>query len=1197
MRFKSIEVTGFKSFSDKTKVIFQPGITAIVGPNGCGKSNISDAIRWVLGEQSAKQIRGERMEDVIFNGTRSRAPMGMAEVTLLVTDLNAGTSSDFAAFDEIQITRRYYRSGESEYLINRIPCRLTDIRELFMDTGMGAKAYSIIGQGNIASILNAKPQERRFLFEEAAGITKYKSRKDEALRKLERTRDNLSRVRDIIAEVTRQRNSLNRQAKKAERYNTYKNEIQEIDLHLSSIEFNSQSNDWKNMEQKYHDSKSREAEHLSHSAAKETRIEDLELEVLDREKSLTELQEETHRIESKISREENRVEILTTEISHLDNLSEGSQREILRLEEDISKSRLSTNRLEEEFGSISQGIGEKEEVLEEKEKDFSSLVADQRQEDAELENEKGRLADLMRQIGVQKNRIENMVRERDTLLELHNGYDTTHAELMGLFSETKGLLSEKLEKLSSFKASIEQERSKQESVLSSLEHKQEALSTAQEGISRLREQIGQESSRLSTLVELQERLEGYDEGVRSLIQRAAENPESGSLPAFHTLVADIFETESKFEAAIEAAVSNRYQSLVVKSPEDSIQAVEYLKNHEIGRGSFIPIQPKNRTLEPFRHREGSGVVGEALNLVKFDPQFSGVADYLLGDIVVMENLEQAVRLYQSNGFRRTLVTLNGEVLDPSGVLEGGVRKKNTRGFIGRKREIRELNISLSLLKGHLTEAEAEREVLVRDISGIKEHLSETTSTLQRLDTDRVELEKESASGSREIDHLRQQIDGLSYENQNRSSEISSIEESLAACRHQLSQLEEEQETRNNTISSLVERVLALDEKIEEARRAITEERIHIASLKEKKSSLFSHIEKNRKNMENQKELVQARTREIEEATHRIQQAEDNKRDAESTIHSLINLKDEVRHRAAEVQETFDAKRAELREEQKGLKELRREMEELSRRLNEIEVRRTELSIKMEHLTARVHEKYQLSIQEVLPAYQDREIDSEEAKQRLDELNRKIDQMGPVNIMAIEEYNALQERFEFLTHQEADLQESVESLMTAIRKINRTSRQRFQEAFNAINEKFKTVFMELFKGGQAELKLEEGTDILEAGVEIIAQPPGKKLQHLSLLSGGEKALTAVALIFSGFLVKPSPFCLLDEVDAPLDDANVERYNTMLKRLTQDTQFIVITHNKSSMEHADALYGITMQEPGISKMVSVKFNDRHQAKLSA
>lgn len=1197
MRFKSIEVTGFKSFADRTKIIFQPGITAIVGPNGCGKSNVSDAIRWVLGEQSAKQIRGERMEDVIFNGTRSRAPMGMAEVTLVVSDLDAGIASDFAAFDEIQITRRYYRSGESEYLINRIPCRLMDIRELFMDTGMGGKAYSIIGQGNISAILNAKPKERRFLFEEAAGITKYKARKDEALRKLDRTRDNLSRVRDIIAEVTRQRNSLNRQAKKAERYKKFKDEIREVDLHLSSRDFSSMRHEWDGLQEEYRVQKDREAEILSLTSAKETHIEELELEVLDREKSLSELHDEIHNIDSQISREENRIQVLTSDITHLNDLCVGSNREIERLETEIGTSRSATALLEQELQTLTQKSEEKTVHLQEKEAELSSLLTTKQEEEAELEAEKEHLSQLMRQIGVQKNRMENAGHERDSLLEMHDGYDSNYEACVNQLAEKKNRLSEKTENLSGLKASIHEIRSGQEAILSDLEQKQEELSSVLDRTSRLREQMGQESSRLDTLAELQENLDGYDEGIRSLIQPSSDSSEPGVLPPFHTLVGDIFETDPRFEVAIESVISDRYQSLVVDGPEDSLRAVSYLKDQQIGRGAFIPLHPKNPKLDPFCRKENTGTVGEALSLVHFDPQFAGVAQYLLGDVVVMENLEQAIALYRSNGFHRTLVTLSGDVLDPSGAVEGGARKKNTSGFIRRKREIRELKVSMEVLKAYVSKAEGERQDLNHRISQIKQDLNETSARLQERDDQRVELEKEVASLEHEVNHLRERLDGLSNENQSRSNKLLALQESIVAYRHELTQLEEEQESRNEKISTISQRVQSVREQIEQQRMTVTEERVHLASIKEKKVSLLTHIEKNRMNSENLKELILGRRREIEEAQSRIEKSEEAKTETESRIHSLMETKEEVHTRTVEEQGIYDMKREELHNEQKNFKELRVENEKLNRKLNDLEVRRTELSIKKEHLTTKIREKYQVSLQDVLPNFVDREINDEEARQRLDELSRKIDQMGPVNIMAIEEYNALQERFEFLTTQEADLQESVESLMSAIRKINRTSRQRFLDSFDAINEKFKVVFHELFQGGQAELKLEDGQDILDAGVEVIAQPPGKKLQHLTLLSGGEKALTAVALIFAGFLVKPSPFCLLDEVDAPLDDLNVERYNAMLKRLTQNTQYIVITHNKNSMEHSDALYGITMQEAGISRMVSVLFNDGQEAKLSA
>jgi chromosome segregation protein len=1197
MRFKSIEINGFKSFAERTKVYFQPGITAIVGPNGCGKSNVSDAIRWVLGEQSAKQIRGERMEDVIFSGTKSRAPMGMAEVTLVVTDLNAGLASEFAAFEEIQITRRFYRSGESEYLINRIPCRLSDIRELFMDTGLGPKAYSIIGQDNISAILNAKPKERRFLFEEAAGISKYKARKDEALRKLERTRENLSRVRDIIAEVTRQKNSLNRQAKKAERYKQYKSEIQTVDVHLCSIDFRSLNQDWETLEEKYEGCRKKETELLTQTTAKESRIEDLELEVLDREKELDALHDEIRGLESKIAKEENRIEILQGEVSHLNTLSEGSTSEIKRLEEEIASTEGSTVRIQGEYDAIAATNDEREQGLELKEETLREKLASQADLERQLDWEKSRLGDLMRQIGIQKNRLENMDRERDSLLELNDGFDINRTEMLERLSQTRQQLSEKSDSLEKTKSMVEQKRSSLVSLRLSLEEKQETFSSMMEQFSTLRERIGHERSRLATLVELQDNLEGYDEGVRSLVEQTKSGLGSGSLPKIYSVVADIFETDPRYEVAIESAINRQYQSLVVNSPEDSINAIEHLKRHESGRGSFIPLNPKTAGRTPFVLREDTGAIGEAVNLVRFDRRFQGVADYLLGDVVIMESLEKALALYRSNGFRRTLVTLNGEVLDPSGTVEGGTWKKNTSGFIRRKREIRELKISIQILERELSTIEEGRDRLNREISQLKEELNEKSVRLESQESLRVDLEKEAAFLNREEEHLQQGIETLEIEHHNRSSEIVVLESSLAACRNESGDLEDEVNTKEQTLSALMDQISALREKVEEKRRAITEERIQMASIREKCTSLLSHIDNNRRTVGNLRDLISARYREVEDAKAGIARFEEEKKETVQRIDALISEKEAAQRRLAQEQNEFETKRILLHEEKAAFKQLRREIDELNRLVNDLEVRRTELSIKIDHLLSRVQEKYSLSLKEVVGNYIEKEIDVAAAQERLAELKQKIERMGPVNIMAIEEYNALEERFQFLTTQETDLQEAVDSLMATIRKINRTSRKRFQEAFQAINEKFRTVFSDLFQGGQAELKLEDGADILEAGVEIVAQPPGKKLQHLSLLSGGEKALTAVALIFAGFLVKPSPFCLLDEVDAPLDDANVERYNQVLAPMTKDTQYIVITHNKTTMEHSDALYGITMQEPGISKMVSVKFNDGHEAQLSA
>jgi chromosome segregation protein len=1197
MRFKSIEISGFKSFADRTKIYFQPGITSIVGPNGCGKSNVSDALRWVLGEQSAKQIRGERMEDVVFNGTSARAPLGMAEVNLIVTDLDVGVSSEFAAFDEIQITRRYYRSGESEYLINRIPCRLSDIRDLFMDTGMGAKAYAIIGQERIAEILNAKPKERRFLFEEAAGISKYKARKDEALRKLERTRDNLSRVRDIIAEVTRQKNSLNRQAKKAERYKQYKEELREIELHLASLDYGALREQWEELERDYGESKNRDVELTALAAATETRIEDLELVVLDTEKQLNELRDRLRGIEADISKEENRVEVLKGQVSHLNTIVGNADREIERLEEEVSDTEAGTRQMQEEHQRLQEEVAEREAGLRSREAALHTHLLQRAERERDLEAEKGALSDLMRQTGILKNRAENMERERDALREQHDGSDEVRTELSRKLTEAQRLHVEKTESLTDLEATVARHHSEYEGIRGTLEEKQETQAWVLEKLSRLREQIGQDQSRLATLMELQENLEGYDEGIRSLLMRSADRPSPDELPHFHSLVADIFDTDPKYEMAIESALSSRYQSLVVDSAEAALPAVAYLREHKIGRGSFIPLAPKLTERPPFVAREESGVIGHGIDLVRFDQKFREVADLLLGDVIIMEDLEQAVRFYRSNGFRRTLVTLNGEVVDPTGTIEGGARKKNTSGFIRRKREIKELQITLEALKKRLRLAEAERDGMYEEISQIKARLNNSGQALQMLDAKRLHLAEEKTSLHHEIEHTRERIQGLSRDNERRIREMQTLEESLVACGEELRHLETAQEDKRKRLSEAAETLNTFREEIESQRRATTQEHVQIASLREKLTALLARMDANRNKISNLQDLMAARSQEIENAGREIVQVTDEKEKAERRILSLMDTKEEIGTRLTELKEAYETKRMELYSEQRSFKELRTEIEELGRRLHEFEVRRTELTIKKDHIFTRIQEKYLVSLDDIRSTYEHRKIDRPAAEEQLAALNRKIDQMGPVNIMAIEEYNALKERFQFLSTQETDLNESVDSLMAAIRKINRTSRQRFQEAFHAINHQFKKVFTELFQGGQAELRLEVGEDILDAGVEVIAQPPDKKLQHLSLLSGGEKALTAVALIFAGFLVKPSPFCLLDEVDAPLDDANVERYNQMLSWMIRDTQFIVITHNKKTMEFSDALYGITMQEAGISKMVSVRFNDGHESQKTA
>ena len=798
---------------------------------------------------------------------------------------------------------------------------------------------------------------------------------------------------------------------------------------------------------------------------------------------------------------------------------------------------------------------------------------------------------------VQANRIQTLARDKQLLEERQEGYGPERAALEAELGRIQELLERKTEQARALERELEEERGRAADLAREGEAREAELSRTIQEVATLRERLGRESARLATLTELQEKLDGYDEGVRALVASARGRQGDGRLPALHALAAEIFETDPGYETAIEAALNGRSQAVVVDGPEEACRGVAYLKEADAGRGTFLPLAPRKRGDAVLPPPGSSGVVAPALDLVRYDPRYAEVARALLGHVVVVEDLEAAVALFRSNGHACTMVTLAGEVLDPAGVVEGGSVRSNTSGFIRRRREIREITLSLEVLRRDLARAEQERSRALDQASAVKERIREVQESLRGRAERRAGVDKEAAALAAEAAHLRRGLENLAREHQERTRRILALEEELASARHDHQTLERERAEAQDVVRVQAQRLAELRERLERERGDLTGVQVDLAALHEKQGSVAHLLENQEQRAADLEGLAEGRSREVREVAARIERTRADKAETEARIQERIRRKDELTRTLAEARDEFETRREALQAEQADFKDLHRRREELERRLHEIEVRRTEVGIKIEHLRDRARERYQVDLAALVPEYRDREIDADAARQRLDELHASLEKMGPVNLTAIQEYQELTERFDFLTTQEADLQESVETLLATIRKINRTSRQRFQEAFEAVNAKFREVFVELFQGGHAELRLEEGEEILEAGVEIIAQPPGKKLQNLSLLSGGEKALAAVALIFAGFLVKPSPFCLLDEVDAPLDEANVERYNALLRRLAEQTQFIVITHNKKSMEHADALYGITMQEPGISKMVSVRLHDAVPHKASA
>lgn len=1185
MRIKKIEVLGFKSFSDKVEIGFPPGVTAIVGPNGCGKSNVVDAIRWVLGEQSAKQLRGKTMEDVIFNGSENKKPLGMAEVTLTFSSENGRPHPAYPDLTEISVSRRLFRSGESEYYINKVPCRLKDIIDLFMGTGIGHRAYSIVEQGKIDFIINAKPEERRLLIEEAAGITKYKDRKNAAQRKMEATQQNLLRLQDVIGEIKRQLNSLNRQAKKAERYKEYREEMRSLELGQMRQTYLNLKAQHQEMQSALEENQHREAKINSEIAAKETALEEIKLSLLEKEERLAAHQRDLTELEKALKDRESMIELALQEEDNLRKQIGRAQEEINRLESQKEAGEKEIISLEEENQKYAAKISLAANFLKEKE----ALLLENKTKNEEMEKRiqqaKNKLIDLLTQLSHLKNFLGDRQRRKEEAFWRQQKILRQIEEGEKKVREMEKFLSLKFQELEGQRITqSELEAKRNQKILESAQIK-DSLKELQKSLEEKKERFQAQSSRLNSLLELQKNFEGYQEGVRAiLLKRQAQEIASNGILG---LVEDIIETEPPYESLIEAVLSERLQNFIVLNHQESLKAIEYLKSHNSGRCTFIPLQLKPKPFPSQAKIPEAGVV-PLLNLVKVKEEFAPLINYLLEDIWVVPNLTQALELWNRNSLWKILVTYEGEILYPSGIITGGPKEQKSSGTFHRKREIKELTQSTQKLSQEIKQLEEEQEQLLNREREVEAALQELNFLLHQQELEMVKQTKELDQYQGEGRRLKREIEILKQEEEQMVEEIAQYQEEIKQTEAKLKAGEIEKKEQEEEIKSAEQELGILRSAIEQISSEVTEAKVALAAQQEKKSSLDQNWQRLKNALQEIQVLLKQKQEEIGECINRLEAAQGRRKRAENEVQDILNNLQKLQAGAEEEKEALCAEREKLAEAERQWKEKRQELQALREKKNELSMKLMEIELHMKHLSLSAEEKFRIDLNSLPPGEEGRDYFAPEIEARLQELRSLLEAMGEVNLLAIQEYEENKARLDFLTEQEADLKRSLESLNQAIRKINRTSRQRFAETFQKVNEKFKEIFATLFNGGRAELVLVDETNLLETGVEIIAQPPGKRLQNISLLSGGEKALTAIALIFSLFLINPSPFCLLDEVDSPLDDANIGRFNKLIKDLAQKYQIILVTHNKRTMELADTLYGVTMEESGVSKLVSVRMN---------
>jgi chromosome segregation protein len=1192
LRIKKLELIGFKSFKDRTVIHFDQGITGIVGPNGCGKSNIVDALVWVMGEMSAKHLRGAQMSDVIFGGSEGYAPMGMAEVSLTLENDGGAFPVKYLRFSEVMITRRLHRSGDSEYLINKEPARLRDIQEIFMDTGAGSKGFSIIEQGAIGKIITAKPEDRRTLIEEAAGITKFKVRKRESQRKLIATEQNLVRLQDILGEQKRQLDSLERQAQRAERYRNLKRDLQEKEMLVSSKSYLALHAEAEQLRAEVEAGREQEAGWGGKVAIMETDLATRRLQALEQEKQVENsvkdhqtAQTETQSLEFQIRELNFEIEQARRSKEMTGSMLEQSQARKIALEQELKQ-------IEESLSGASLKADEVGWLYQEKAAELSSVQARIQQVDTELTTKRREMLTVSQSETSLDVRCQTMSEKAGELEERLEQLRQVEMELQtqkGEFEKRRNQTFAKLEAERQMQLDIMRDV---ENFEANYEILQRQVADKQDEVTRFKDSLNEVASRLYGLENLQANFEGFEEGVKQVMlwQRSRVEQHAGGqideTPTSLRPVAEIVEVPERYELAMEAALGSRLQLLVSDSMDTALGALDYLKSGTKGRSSFVARDWVNTGEggDSARLKGESGVELILSDVVSIPADQSAVVRPFFESVVVVDSVRTALRL-RPDFPNRTFVTTDGDCLTADGVLTGGTAESADSGLLKRRREIKELSQQreewagkLTLAKLSLEKLEAQMEQVGKELeSSRKRHIEKELHVAElKKDLERAENELQNATVA--VTRQQTEVNREDASRQRLQGELEDIQERLVEMRERRLELE-------NAVKALDQEFQTSRTGVDELQRRVTELQVEAASTRkdvESSRQRFELLDRSLKEINAQvQQMATESDRSHETLTVNQVLIEQKKLELENAITRTQGLAQQL----AAARDIFEQMQSEVRTRETEMNETHHAYHQLQSRMNEASLRLEQVRMKEQYLVDQMNERYMVDLRLSASEYACGEIDLGAMESEVNDLKSKLNKIGDVNLAAIEEYEDLRVRHGFLDQQYKDLIEAKEQLKKVIDRINRICSRRFKETFEQVNERFTKVFPVLFGGGEARLILVEDAENSEMGIDIVSRPPGKKLQNVSLLSGGEKALTAVSLIFSIFLVKPSPFCLLDEVDAPLDDANVFRFNDLVREMAKRSQLIIVTHNKHTMKVNNTLYGVTMQERGVSKMVSV------------
>ena len=1176
MYLKRLELQGFKSFADKTVLEFMPGITSVIGPNGSGKSNISDAIRWVLGEQSMKSLRSGKSSDVIFAGTQNRKSLGFAEASLIFDNSDGKLPIEYT---EVTVTRKIYRSGETGYYINKVPCRLKDVLELFMDTGIGKDGYSIIGQGKIDEILSNKSEDRRNVFEEAAGIVKFKTRKEESEKKLEHTKLNLLRINDILTEIEANIEPLKIQADKARKFLNLKEELKNIEVGLFYFNIEKYKSELKEIIEN--------TEILqSNCNLEEGKIERIKL-----------LKEEL----------KDNLDEITTKIENTQNIGFESEKQIEKLNSDINVAKAKIQNNNENIESYNKEISETNEKIKKSKQEIdekidkkNSLKENRKKFENELNEKQEKLDGILKNLSDEQLHIESLKRKLedniDEKYEIESDTNTQNAntsniekrrtqidnEINSNISELDNTSFKKEESVKEFEKCKKDRNEIQEKIQNILKEKQsieKEIKIYDLKINNLMQENQIKDSRCKFLEETEREKEGYIKSVKSILND--KNLLDNMKGKVHGAVANLITVPKNMQIAIEMSLGASLQNIVINSEEDAKKLIDYLRKNNFGRASFLPISSvKGKKIEKIKKIDKA--IGVASDLIKYDKLYENIILSLLGRTVIVENMDLGVELAKENNYSFKIVTLQGDIINPSGAISGGSVPKRTTSILGREKEIEELKEDIKSIKQKIESVQKEQQEkkAILNNMGLKELESESQTIDIKYNVEKQKLE----SINENAEKLRLHIAKLKQEKINLNAQKEEIQKFIEQNKIKLEKIKRENEELQKEISNYTEKNKEINKVVDDLNFDITNLKISVSSFDESENSINEiqtliekEIENNNLNIKNKKDRIQNLTQEIEKLKTEINKNNEKIKEIKEKVSNSSTDIEKLKQEKTNISERIK-KQEELQEEEFKI------IEDLKAQIVRIDIKKNKTEEDLNSLVNNLWEEYELT-----PNAKGNYKKTENVtltQKRVNNLRQDIRDLGSVNVDSIEEYKNLKNRYDFMCEQRLDLENTMSKLRNMISDITETMKKQFKERFEIINRNFGEVFKELFGGGKAEIALEDESNILECGININVQPPGKKLQSMMLLSGGERAFTAIALLFAILKMSPAPFCVLDEIEAALDDVNVYRYAEFLKKFSKDTQFLVITHRKGTMESADTVYGITMEENGISKLLSMK-----------